>query len=298
MQKILSLIADPAKAGVDEPLAEAAGAALESAGAETTDCNWLAAGVAAEIGFDAPDAAAAEASVRERLAGAPVDIVVQPAEGRRKELLVADMESTIIQNELVDDMAEFVGVRHEVAKITAKAMNGDILFRPALRDRLAYMKGLEESMLEPVIAGIEYMPGARVLVRTMRRHGAHTALVSGGFTVFTAHVRKELGFDFDLGNDMEIVDGRLTGKVVEPVLGRDAKRDALLRLSAEHGAGPRDAVAVGDGFNDLPMIEAAGLGVAYHAKQGVAAAAAVRIDHGDLTALLFLQGYRPEEFVE
>ena len=298
MQKILSLIADPAKPGVDEPLAEAAGAALESAGARATRCDWLAAGVAAEIGFEAPDAAAAEASVRERLAGAPVDIVVQPAEGRRKGLLVADMESTIIHNELVDDMAEFMGVRHKVAEITAKAMNGEVLFRPALRDRLAYIKGLEESMLEPVIAGIEYMPGARALVRTMRGHGAHTALVSGGFTVFTAHVRQELDFHVDLGNDMEIVDGRLTGRVIEPVLGRDAKRDALLHLSAEHGAGPQDAAAVGDGFNDLLMLEAAGLGVAFHAKQGVAAAAPVRIDHGDLTAMLYLQGYRPEEFLE
>jgi phosphoserine phosphatase len=176
-------------------------------------------------------------------------------------------------------------------------MRGEILFRPALRQRVALLAGLDEARLAPARDAIIYMPGARELVRTMRANGAYTALVSGGFATFTAHVRQVLGFEFDLANDLEIVDGRLTGRVAEPILGRDAKLEALLKLAAERGLGPEHALAVGDGFNDLPMIEAAGLGVAFRAKPAVAEAAKARIDFGGLTALLFLQGYREEEIV-
>lgn len=297
MQHVLSLIVDPAVAGLDEDLAATAVAAIAAVGARTGGPDWLSPGVACDIPFDGADRNSAESGARKALAGAPVDIVVQPAAGRRKSLLVSDMESTIIENELVDDLAAFVGAHEQVAEITRGAMRGEILFRPALRQRVALLAGLDEAKLAPARDAITYVPGARELVRTMRANGAYTALVSGGFATFTAHVREALGFEFDLANELEIVDGRLTGRVVEPILGRDAKLEALLKLAGERGLGPEDALAVGDGFNDLPMIEAAGLGVAFRAKPAVAAAAGARIDHGDLTALLFLQGYREEAIV-
>ena len=297
MQHVLSLIVDPAVAGLDEDLAATAVAAIAAVGARAGRLDWLAPGVACDIPFDGADRDSAESGARKALDGAPVDIVVQPAAGRRKSLLVSDMESTIIENEMVDDLAAFVGAHEQVAEITRRAMRGEILFRPALRQRVALLAGLDEAKLAPARDAITYMPGARELVRTMRANGAYTALVSGGFGTFTTHVREALGFEFDLANDLEIVDGRLTGRVAEPILGRDAKLEALLELAGERGLGPEDALAVGDGFNDLPMIEAAGLGVAFRAKPAVAAAADARIDHGDLTALLFLQGYREEAIV-
>ncbi len=297
MQHVLSLIVDPAVAGLDEELAATAIAAIVAVGARAGRPDWLAPGVACEIPFDGADRNATESSARTALDGVPVDIVVQPAAGRRKSLLVCDMESTIIENEMVDDLAAFVGAREQVAEITRRAMRGEILFRPALRQRVALLAGLDEAKLVPARDAIAYMPGARELVRTMRANGAYTALVSGGFGTFTSHVRQALGFEFDLANELEIVDGRLTGRVAEPILGRDAKLEALLELAGARGLGPEDALAVGDGFNDLPMIEAAGLGVAFRAKPAVAAAADARIDHGDLTALLYLQGYRAEAIV-
>lgn len=297
MQHVLSLIVDPAVAGLDERLAATIVGAIEALGARTGAPDWLSPGVACEIPFAGVDRNSADAGARKALDGAPVDIVVQPAAGRRKSLLVSDMESTIIENEMVDDLAAFVGAHEQVAEITRQAMRGEILFRPALRQRVALLAGLDEAMLAPACDAITYMPGARELVRTMRANGAYTALVSGGFGIFTTHVREALGFEFDLANILEIVDGRLTGHVAEPILGRDAKLDALLKLADERGLGPEDAVAVGDGFNDLPMIEAAGIGVAFRAKPAVAEAAGARIDYGDLTALLYIQGYRDDEIV-
>jgi phosphoserine phosphatase len=227
-----------------------------------------------------------------------IDAVVVPAEGRRKRLLVADMESTIIQNEMLDELADFLGLRERIAGITARAMNGEIDFAAALRERVGLLKGLAVAKLDEAARRIRYTQGAATLVATMKKHGAHCALVSGGFTYFTAMVRKALGFDTDNANVLKQEGGTLAGTVEAPILGKEAKLATLRRLAAEQGLSTAEAVSVGDGANDLPMLKAAGLGVAFHAKPAVAAEVPVRIDHGDLTSLLYLQGYRQSDFVE
>ncbi|MGE5147571.1 MAG: phosphoserine phosphatase SerB, partial [Candidatus Eiseniibacteriota bacterium] len=297
MSHVLTLIADPAKAGLDAALAEAARAAIVAAGAKGGKPDWLKPGVACDIPVETADGAAAEAAARQALGRAPVDVALQPAAGRRKRLLVADMESTIIRNEMLDELAEFAGIRDRIADITRRAMNGELDFRAALSERVGLLKGLDAAILEQAAKRIAIMPGATALVGTMRANGAYTALVSGGFRVFTDRVARALGFDENAANVLEIADGKLAGTVAEPILGRDAKLATLKRVAAAHGFGPADALAVGDGANDLDMLKAAGLGVAFHAKPVVAQAARVRVDHGDLTALLYLQGYRAAEFV-
>ncbi len=210
------------------------------------------------------------------------------------------MESTIIVNEMVDDLAALLGVGEAVAAITRRAMNGEIRFREALRERVALLGGLEERALHESCERIAFMPGAAALVRTMRAHGAYTALVSGGFRVFTGHVAPRVGFERHYANDLAIRDGVLTGEMAEPILGREAKREILEALARERGIGLDAAIAVGDGANDIDMIQAAtaagGLGVAFRAKEMLRAATPHRIDHGDLTALLYVQGFRREEF--
>ena len=228
----------------------------------------------------------------------PIDINCVPAENRRKKLLIADMDSTMIPVECIDEVADFAGVREQVVAITEPAMRGEISFEEALRARVALMKGLEEARLADVYAErVSLNPGARMLVRTMVANGAHTALVSGGFTYFTARVAAAAGFHENRANTLLFEDGHLTGAVAEPILGRQAKLDALGEITARLGIGMTDALAVGDGANDLAMIGAAGLGAAYHAKPIVAAEADVSIRHGDLTALLYMQGYAEDEFV-
>jgi phosphoserine phosphatase len=296
MPHVLTLIADPATATLDATVAEMARAAIVAAGAEASKPDWLAPAIACDIAVEAADPAATEAAARRALGGAPVDLALQPAAGRRKRLLIADMESTIIRNEMLDELAEFAGIRDRISAITRRAMNGELDFVAALRERVGLLKGLDAAILEQAAARIAIMPGAAVLVRTMRAHGAYTALVSGGFHVFTDRIAAALGFDEDAANVLEIAGGRLTGTVAEPILGRDAKLATLRRVAAARGLDPADALAVGDGANDLDMIKAAGLGVAFRAKPIVAQAARIRIDHGDLTALLYLQGYRASEF--
>ncbi len=227
-----------------------------------------------------------------------VDAVALPAAGRRKKLLVADMESTMIHNEMLDELADFLGLREKIAGITARAMNGEIDFAGALTERVGLLKGLPVAKLDEAATRIRYMPGGATLLATMKKHGAHCALVSGGFTYFTAMVRQSLGFDFDAANILKHDGKTLTGTVEPPILGKEAKLAALRRLAAEQGVTPAEAVTVGDGANDLPMLQAAGLGVAFHAKPTVAAQVHARIDHGDLTALLYLQGYRRTDFDE
>ena len=231
---------------------------------------------------------------------APIDIVVQPAANRRKKLFLADMDSTMIGQECIDELADYVGLKAHVAAITERAMRGEIAFEPALRERVALLEGLSVSVIEEVLRErIKLTAGARLLVATMRRNGARTCLVSGGFTLFTDRIAAMIGFDENRANSLTIVDGhKLAGTVAEPIFGRDGKRAALLELRGELGLGKDDTMAIGDGANDLDMIVEAGLGVAYHAKPKVAEAAAARIDHNDLTALLYVQGYRREEFVE
>ncbi|MDP3898362.1 MAG: phosphoserine phosphatase SerB [Mesorhizobium sp.] len=290
---VATLIANPARPGLSDTLAHSASQAVGASAPV-----WLAKGVACDIAIPhGVDPLSAEASMRAALAGAALDVVVQPRANRRKKLLIADMDSTMIDQECIDELADVVGVKPHVAAITARSMNGEIAFEPALRERVALLKGLPASVVGDVIAGrITLAAGGIVLVRTMKLHGAWTALVSGGFTSFTGPVAEKLGFDENIANRLGESDGRLTGLVAEPILGRAAKAEALTAICARRGITPDDAIAVGDGANDLDMLALAGSGVALHAKPAVAAAARMRIDHGDLTALLYVQGYRIDDF--
>ncbi|MDP1907501.1 MAG: phosphoserine phosphatase SerB, partial [Hyphomicrobium sp.] len=232
----------------------------------------------------------------------PVDVnAITPIAngGLRRRLLVADMESTIIEQECLDELADYAGMRERIAGITERAMRGEIAFEPALRERVALLEGLPVSVVEEVLRDrIRLTAGARILVATMRANGARTCLVSGGFTLFTDRVAAMIGFDEARANTLTLIDGhKLAGTVAEPIFGRDGKRAALLEMRQELGLAKEETMAIGDGANDLDMIVEAGLGVAYHAKPKVAAAAAARIDHGDLTALLYVQGYKREEFI-
>ncbi|MBV8654352.1 MAG: phosphoserine phosphatase SerB [Alphaproteobacteria bacterium] len=276
-------------------------AALDDLGGRPGPVDWLAPGTACDIFFAGLDPDQADAASRRALADAftdlPIDLVVQPAEGRRKKLLLADMESTIIENEMLDELADFLGLKAEVAEITRQAMNDEIDFTAALDARVALLKGLPAATLDTAARRIRVMPGAAALVATMRAQGATAALVSGGFRVFTGLVRAKLGFDLDIANELVMADGRLAGTVRRPIVTRETKLDSLKTLSAERNLPLSATVAVGDGANDLPMLGAAGLGVAFRAKPTVAARARTRIDHGDLTALLYAQGYRAGEII-
>jgi len=294
---VLTLIAAPDAAV--EPAATAVTAALALLGARALGREWLAPGVACDLHFSDLDADQAEAAGRVALGPAfgAIDVIAQPLAGRRKRLLVADFESTIIANEMLDELADGVGLRAEIAEITRRAMNDEIDFAEALGQRVALLKGLPESALDEAAARIRLVSGARALVATMRAHGAYAVLVSGGFTRYTSRIRAALGFDRDIANELVIENGRLAGTVREPILAREAKLEALKTIAAERGLPLFATLAVGDGANDMAMIDAAGLGIAFHAKPAVAARARHRIDHGDLTALLYAQGYRALEIV-
>lgn len=267
---------------------------LRGAGADVGPADWL-----APLAVDLPFAGIAPMLARdlayEALEDAAVDAVAQPQADRRKRLLVADMESTVIENEMLDELADECGIRAEIAAITERAMRGELDFEAALRERVAMLTNLDAAALDRAKARTRITAGARALVATMRANGGFCFLVSGGFTFFTDHIRDRLGFDRDQANRLGIADGKLTGTVLDPILGRDAKREALLAAAAERNVPLAETMAVGDGANDLDMLAAAGLGVAFHAKPVVAQAARARIDHADLTALLYLQGYREEE---
>ncbi len=281
-------------------LPDAAGLAARAADALGGGApHWLAPGIAVDIPF-VPAAGSEDRVTAQRLrdiiGDMPVDVVVQPAAGRRKRLLLADMDSTMIGQECLDELADFVGQKARVAAITERAMRGEIAFEPALAERVALLAGLSAGVVGEVIEKrITLTPGGRALVRTMAAHGAHTCLVSGGFTLFTGPIAAAIGFAENRGNRLEVHDGRFTGRVLPPILGRDAKLATLLELRAALGLEKSETLVVGDGANDLLMISDGGLGVAYHAKPVVAAAAGARIDHGDLTALLYAQGYTASE---
>ncbi|MAY33298.1 MAG: phosphoserine phosphatase SerB [Rhodovulum sp.] len=226
-----------------------------------------------------------------------VDMVVQPAEGRKKKMLLADMDSTMIEQECIDELADEAGVGERVKDITARAMNGELDFEGALKERVGLLKGLDEAVIAHVLATrITFMPGGRALLSTMKANGAYAALVSGGFTAFTQNVAGELGFDENRANTLLVENGVLTGEVGMPILGREAKVQALKEISARLGLTHEDVMAVGDGANDLGMLGLAGAGVALHAKPTVAAECDIRINHGDLSALLYIQGYAKDEF--
>jgi phosphoserine phosphatase len=296
MQYVLTVIGDPGSRPLTTALVDAARRAIDSSHSRSGDIHWLAEGIACDLPFEGREPTITHALVREALGRAPLDLAIQPRERRRKKLLVADMESTIIGQEMLDELAALTGIHEEVAEITALAMAGELDFEAALRERVALLAGMDGAMLEAVAARMTLNPGARALVATMRAGGAYCALLSGGFTCFTTPIRDACGFDEARANCLEMVDGRITGKVLDPVLGRAAKLAALEELAARQGVVPFDACAVGDGANDLDMLGAAGLGVAYYGKPKVRAAAHYRVDHGDLTALLYMQGYHADEF--
>jgi len=296
MDSVLTLIGDPDSSAVDPALVEAAGAALAETGARVAPPDWLAPGIACDLAFDGVSLAVAAAAARERLDGAPLDLATQPATGRRKGLLVADMESTIIVQELVDELAEAAGIHDRIAAITARSMAGEIDFADALHERVGLLAGLSVSTLDRVAARITFNPGARTLIRTLRAGGAYTALVTGGFTCFAETVARDCGFDEMRGNTLLIDGDRLSGEAGEPILGPESKLAILRELAGRHGLNMAATAAVGDGANDLAMVQAAGLGAAYRGKPVLREAAGFRIDHGDLTALLYLQGYRQTEF--
>ena len=260
--------------------------------------RWLDEGAAADLVFTG-DLAETRARLSAHFEGEPVDVIVQPLEGREKGLLVADMDSTLIGQECVDELAAVVGLGDHVAAITERAMRGEIAFEPALRERVALLVGLPIGVIDDVLESrIELNPGARTLARTMRARGARVVIVSGGFRQFTSAIAALIGADEDRANTLGAADGILTGEVEEPILGKDAKKAALVEVAASLGLPLGRTLAVGDGANDLAMLSAAGLGVAYRAKPQVAAAADARIEHGDLTALLYAQGIPRSEFVE
>jgi phosphoserine phosphatase len=287
---VATLLTNPATPKLDAATVEAlrnawgGGAAL-----------WLNPAIAAEFSLPArPDNLW---HVWEDMQALGIDLAVQPVEGRRKQMLLADMDSTMIGQECIDELADEAGVGEYVAGITARAMNGELDFNSALRERVALLKGLDADVIAKVLASrISFTPGGRELIATMKAQGGYAALVSGGFTSFTSHVAQALGFDEHRANTLHIENGQLTGSVAEPILGREAKVAALDEISARLGITPQQVMAVGDGANDLGMLGRAGSGVALHAKPAVAAQCDLRINHGDLTALLYLQGYSIDQF--
>ena len=288
---VLCLIANPNAPVLDARLV----AAIQH---ETQgEINWLNPGVACEI--QKPDAADPVAIARAHIGDRPVDAALVPLANRRKRLLIADMDSTMVDQECIDELADAVGIKAEVAAITARAMRGELDFEDALRTRVALIKGIERDVIHEIRRErITLAPGSRTLVQTMKAYGAVTSLVSGGFTIFAEYIARRLGFDEAVANVLEFDEAdRLTGTVTEPIVGREMKLSRLQALAAEHEIPMAATLAVGDGANDLAMIGAAGLGVALHAKPIVAEEAPVRVDHGDLTALLYLQGYNEEDFV-
>ena len=288
---VATLLTSPAQPSLDPALVESLRNAWGGG-----DLQWLAIDEAAE--FNLTNASAHQWDVWTELQNMGVDLIVQSVEGRKKRMLLADMDSTMIQQECIDELADEAGVGAHVASITARAMNGELDFDAALRERVGLLAGLDAGVINYVLATrISPMPGGKTLVATMKANGGYTALVSGGFTAFTERVGADLGFDENRGNILNIANGKLSGTVGLPILGRQAKVDALAEIAAELCISETDVIAVGDGANDLGMLGRAGTGVALHAKPAVAAQCEVRINHGDLTALLYLQGYAKNEFV-
>jgi phosphoserine phosphatase len=297
MTHILTLVAAEQQA-LTPKLLESLGAALRDAGAATGEVTWLApADRACELPFAQLAAERAHEVARATLADLQIDYHAQPTLNRRKRLLIADMDSTIVTAETLDELAGEAGLKDVIAEITARTMRGELDFAQALVERVAMLADLPESALAKTAAALTLSPGAATLVHTMKASGAFTALVSGGFKYFTSKVAARAGFALDLANDLAMADGRLTGELQGPILDKDGKLNALQTLSAERGLTPADAVTVGDGANDLPMLLAAGLGVAYHGKPLLREQVRAQVNHTDLRTLLFFQGYLHEEFV-
>lgn len=291
---VATLVSAPRDRCLDLPAIALARSVLPSAEVAVLSRNH-----AVDLHFESPRSPAEiAADLRAAFAGKPVDLVVQPGTNRRKQLFLADMDSTMIGQECIDELADAAGLKAHVSAITERAMRGEIAFEPALRERVGLLRGLPVGIVDEMIATrITLTPGGPELVRTMKAHGAYTALVSGGFTVFTGPISAAIGFDMHRSNILEIADGKFAGTVTEPILGKEAKRAALEELRGKLNLAVEATMAVGDGANDLAMLGEAGLGVAFHAKPIVAEAAHARVDHGDLSALIYFQGYRDEDFV-
>jgi phosphoserine phosphatase len=287
---VLCLIANPADPAISASMADAI--RRETAG----ELNWLNPGIALEI--VSPKSTDPVAAARAVIGNEPVDAVLMPQSNRRKKLLIADMDSTMIQQECIDELADAIGIKPQIAAITERAMNGELDFEAALKTRVGLLKGLQLAAIEEVRRErITLAPGGRALVQTMKAHGAYTCLVSGGFTFFAEYFAKRIGFDEAVANVLEFEGDRLTGTVRMPIVDKDVKLTRLQALAAARSIAMSDTLAVGDGANDLPMLRAAGMGVAIHAKPVVAREAHIRIDHADLTALLYLQGYADDDFI-
>ena len=291
---VLTLIANPKTHSLKESIAIDIG---DQVGGEAP--HWLAPDCACDIVFSgAADQQQIRKAVLDKIGNAPVDWVVQPVEGRRKRALIADMDSTMIEQECIDELADEVGVKDQVSEITARTMNGELDFESSVDMRVALLKGLDATVAERIIAKrITFAAGGKTLVSTMKANGAYTALVSGGFTSFTMPIAGMLGFHENRANVLEEAEGKLSGTVQKPILGADAKVTALNEIARQKRLYPEDFIAVGDGANDIPMLQTAGTGVALHAKPFVAAQSEITINHGDLTALLYIQGYAESEFV-
>lgn len=297
MQQILTLITDHSKNKLDETIINRAIIQLERKGAHIDNLGFLAPDAAIDIFFSEMDAAKADAILGEKLLEYPVDFVIQPNNGkRRKKLLISDMDSTIINQECIDEIADKIGLKEKVSAITERAMNGELDFKEALRERVALLADIPENALNDVYENhITLMGGARQLVQTMKKHGAKCILVSGGFTFFTSRIANAAGFDEQYANILEINQGKLTGKVIEPILDKEAKLASLEEAVARFSISKEDAIAAGDGANDLPMLKAAGMGVAYHAKPSVREQVRARINYTNLKSLLYIQGYKETE---
>lgn len=296
---VCTLLALPEKLPLNDAEVNTVVDILQANGAVVTDVVWLKKEAACDIFFAMLPEEEAQALMEQALAAVPFDAIVQRAKTRRKKLLISDMDSTIIEQECIDELADFMGIKPHVAEITERAMNGELDFKEALRERVMLLKGLSESTLQEVYEKrVTFMPGARELVATMRANGAQCILISGGFTFFTNRVRDALGFNIDESNTLLIENGKLTGGVADPIVDKNVKRDALTFYTEKFGFGRDYTIAVGDGANDLPMIEEAGLGVAFHAKPKVRAAARAKLNTCYLDALLYAQGYHEGEVVD
>lgn len=294
-QNVITFIAAP-KFTLDASFIQHISMEFKQKGANIGIIDWLSDATACDIPFDGLELLDAEVIARRIIGDHPIDVVVQPTLHRRKKLLISDMDSTIINQECIDELADFAGCREHIAAITERAMNGELDFKAALRERVLLLAGLSETVLEEAYQQhITLMEGAKELVTTMRAHGAAAILVSGGFTFFTKRVAEAVGFESDEANILIIHNGKLTGEVVEPILDKEAKLESLNRHRQAKNLLLEETLAVGDGANDLPMLLAAGLGVAYHAKPTVRAQAQAQLNHTNLRALLYVQGYRDNE---
>ena len=294
---VTTLIANPSLLPLNMAEVNSVVEALENQGAYLLDVKWLKDNVACDIFFDKLSVDEAQRTLEYLLANVPFDAITQASEGRRKKLLLSDMDSTIITCECIDELADYAGIKDKVSAITERAMNGELDFIAALNERVALLKGLPETVLQECYdSRVKLMPGAEALVKTMAAHGATTVLISGGFTFFTSRVAKVAGFQHNIANMLGVADGKLTGVVKPPIVDKHAKEQTLIGFKDELGLAREQTLAVGDGANDLPMLLAAGIGAAYHAKPTVRAQANTQINHCDLSALLYAQGYKPEDW--